>query len=42
MKYLLTVLMESLAVFGAVHLAAAHMADKGEKKVDTRLTTFVL
>ena len=37
MKYLLAVLVASLAVLGAVHLAAAHKADKGEKKVDNRV-----
>ncbi len=37
MKYLLAVLMGSLVVLGAVHLAEAHKADKGEKKVDTRV-----
>ena len=37
MKYLLAVLMGGLVVLGAVHLAEAHKADKGEKKVDTRV-----
>jgi hypothetical protein len=37
MKYLLSVLILGLAVLGSVHLAEAHKADKGEKKVDNRV-----
>ena len=37
MKYLLGLLIVGLGALGWVHLAAAHKADKGEKKVDTRV-----
>ena len=37
MKYLLGVMIVCLGIAGAVHLTHGRNADKGEKKVDTRI-----
>jgi hypothetical protein len=37
MKYLLGVLIVGLCMLGAIHLAQAHKAERGEKKVDSRV-----